>query len=64
MHWPPRCLNRPGTGGAQETQTQAMIGEETCASHELSSRKIMAEFSEPLLNRRGLEERSTLHPER
>ena len=24
----------------------------------------MAEFSEPLFNRRGLEERSTLHPER
>jgi hypothetical protein len=32
-------------GSLIETQTQAMIAEETCASHALSSAKITADFS-------------------
>jgi hypothetical protein len=46
-------------GSLIETRTQVMIGEETCASHALSSPNIMADFSEPSLNPAGLEERST-----
>jgi hypothetical protein len=35
---------------SEPSDTQAMIAEETCASHELSSAKNIANFSEPPLN--------------
>jgi hypothetical protein len=40
---------------SESIDTQAMMAEETCAIHELSSTKIMADFSELPLNL-GLEE--------
>jgi hypothetical protein len=48
--WRPSCgardLSDGNSGSLIETRTQAIIAEETCASHALSSDKIIADFSE------------------